>query len=174
MRGDDRADAVGRAVAARTGGRGRGSLARACRPPRLRLRFGVRASAGRARSRARRVCVRWSGGSGCGVEQCPTGRCRSSWRSVSGAVTITLRSWTSASRRTSTALRRASNSTRRASWRSPARGSVIALAARAERAALIASSGSSLPCKRRSARAVRPTSTTASPRSLRKRVSPAP
>ena len=46
----------------------------------------------------------------------------------SGAVTITLRSWTSATRRTSTALRRASNSTRRASWRSPARGIVIALA----------------------------------------------
>ncbi len=53
---------------------------------------------------------------------------RSSWRSWSGAVTITLRSCTSACRRTSTALRRASSSSRSASRRCPARGSASVLA----------------------------------------------
>ena len=46
---------------------------------------------------------------------CPSGSRRSSSRSCSGAVTITLRSWTSATRRTSTALRRAKSSTHNAS-----------------------------------------------------------
>ena len=100
-----------------------------------------------------------SGGSGCSVGSALSpGSRRSSSRSCSGAVTITLRSWTSATRRTSTALRRESSSTRSASWRWPARGSGAASRPRVQhRAARIASSGSSLPRSRRSARAWRPT-----------------
>ena len=94
------------------------------------LRSVARGSGARGRSRAGRVCVSWSGGSGCSVGPArPTGNCRSSSRRLAGAVTITLRSCTSASRRTSTALRRASKSTRNASCRCPERGSGSRLAA---------------------------------------------
>ena len=64
----------------------------------------------------------------------PSGSRRSSSRKLSGAVTITLRSWTIATRRTSTALRRASKSRRSASCRSPERGSARVVLASAERA----------------------------------------
>jgi hypothetical protein len=98
---------------------------------------------------------------------CVIGSRRSSSRRCSGAVTITLRSWTRACRRASTALRRASSSTRNASCRSPERGSVSVSVASPVRAARIASRGSSLPRSRRSPRAWRPTSSTVSPRSPR-------
>ena len=108
------------------------------------------------------------------VEQLPTGSPRSSWRSGSGAVTITARSCVSASRRTSTALRRATSRSRNVSRRSPVRGSASVSAASAARAVRAASRLSSLPRSRRSVRGVRLTSSTLSPRSLRKRVNPAP
>jgi hypothetical protein len=88
----------------------------------------------------------------------PTGSRRSSCRSISGAVTITLPSWTSATRRTSTALLRASSSTRNASCCCPERGIATVSLASAVRAARTASSGSSLPRRRRSPRLVRATS----------------
>ena len=80
---------------------------------------------------------------------------RSSSRSRSGAVTITPRSCVSASRRTSTALRRATSSSRSASRRSPDRGNASVSLASAARAVRAASSVSSLPPSRLSARGAR-------------------
>ena len=107
---------------------------------------GGRGCAARASWRARRVCASSSGGSGCSGRAAAAQAARAARsRSSSGAVTITLRSCTSASRRTSTALRRATISSRSASRRCPARGSASVSLASAARAARVASSASSLP-----------------------------
>ncbi len=132
------------------------------RPRRSRPRSAARASAARGRRELVGCARARSGGSGCsgGAARRPAAAAARA-RSSSGAVTITLRSWTSATRRTSTALRRASKQHAQSLLTLPRPRQRERSVASAERAARIASSGSSLPRSRRSARLVRPTSCTA-------------
>ena len=98
---------------------------------------------------------------------------RSSLRSGSGVVISRSRSWQSPARLALTAPSRAATSACSA-WRSPpARGVAGRSLASTLRAARTASSASVLPPERRSRRS-RPTSSTRSPRPVRKRVRPAP
>ena len=98
---------------------------------------------------------------------------RSSPRSGSGAVTSRSRSWHSPARFAFTAPSRAAISARKASRSPLARGVAGRCCASTLRAARTASSASVLPPELRSRRK-RPTSSTRSPQSARKRVRPAP
>ena len=123
----------------------RATRVRARRLRRWPRRFGGRASAARAASRARRRLPCSSGEAGDSVRGAAVGEPAQLLTQPFGAVTITLRSCTSASRPTSTALRRAISNKRSASRRSPERGSASVSLASAARAVRIASSESSCP-----------------------------
>ena len=154
----ERFDLRVRARVPRRSGRGRGGRSSAARA-------GCRA----ARRRGGRAGVLLRGV----AAAVPVSSGRSSLRSGSGVVISRSRSWQSPARFALTAPSRAATSACSA-WRSPpARGVAGRCWVSTLRAARTASSASVLPPERRSRRS-RPTSSTRSPRPVRKRVRPAP